>query len=690
MRFRPFRYGDVVLVSAAIVAFFANTLFSSPWLGGGAALLWIGGVVSRVLRWRMIEKEAVARLLFGVIFVGSVVTALFVIQMFVVGMYSWVSVGSFTLATCLIFLVPSKEKATFSFFRRIDHGALWLGVTVFTDALIILLLSFARTESAIISPWNFFSGELFILYFVATCVFILGSWSREDHAPLMVGFFHTLTTLSVTSVVFATGFGFDPFIHRAAESALIAQGSIEPQRLLYSGQYALVAGLHQITALPLKQIDIWLVPLVASFLLPLAGFIGLRDGWKVEEQWAKVGWLGVFFFPFMLVTFSVPFTMTYAWFLAMLFLLPAGNTLVKNGVLILGSGMMILFHPLLAVPTLIFTFLFPLLQKIKKTGTRMVIAGGALISLIGGIPAMFVLYQRGEGQGVLINGLFTRIPAFTSLFRSPYTDPYPFIPWYLDRLYDFRYLLPMVAFVVGLYLLFCIRKQHPEIFSSYILLIAGLLGSIYGVSTMFSFKNIISHEQAEFSLRLLTAWYAIALPVLAVFLGKLFERKNIQIGMAVVLSMLLTVSWFFSYPQFNSKYPYFSPSVSEDDVAAVQEIEKRSNGEPYIVLSNQMTSVAALQEFSFAHYVFINGEEVLWYPIPTGGVLYGYYTRIIIEGPREELFRELYEKTGVKKIYFLTHAYWPWYEGFIDALQQTSDQSFSINKGKITIYEYVF
>ena len=73
-----------------------------------------------------------------------------------------------------------------------------------------------------------------------------------------------LSALSVSAIVYVVGFGFDPFLHRAAEQALVDTGVVEPVRLLYSGQYTLTAALHHLTAWPIKLIDIWMVPIAAS------------------------------------------------------------------------------------------------------------------------------------------------------------------------------------------------------------------------------------------------------------------------------------------------------------------------------------------------------------------------------------------------------------------------------------------
>jgi hypothetical protein len=205
---------------------------------------------------------------------------------------------------------------------------------------------------------------------------------------------------------------------------------------------------------------------------------------------------------------------------------------------------------------------------------------------------------------------------------------------------------------------------------------------------MFVFKDIISHEQSEFALRILTVLYLMPLPIFAVQFSLWSKKSWIQISLAVLVIIMTIHAWYFSYPQYNLKYPYISPSVSMADVTAVHMIDEVANGQEYLVLSNQMTSASAIQEFHFANYIDIDGEKVLWYAIPTGGKLYEYYSKAIYNGPYRELFDELQAKTGVKMIFFVVQDYWKWYDGFVEELKNSSDTQFEVHDGDITIYQF--
>jgi hypothetical protein len=50
----------------------------------------------------------------------------------------------------------------------------------------------------------------------------------------------------------------------------------------------------------------------------------------------------------------------------------------------------------------------------------------------------------------------------------------------------------------------------------------------------------------------------------------------------------------------------------------------------------------------------------------------------------------LQARTGVDIIYFVTHDYWRWYDGFLDALEQGADRRMDVRDGAVTIYVYTY
>lgn len=574
---------------------------------------------------------------------------------------------------------------------RPDAGLLVLGLGFAADAVLFALFAMARTDEAVISPWNAFTWEPFVLFGLATGLLFFGSRMRDDRLSLAFAVWHAFVAVSVSSLVYGIGFGFDPFLHRAAEEEIVRHGFIEPRQLLYAGQYALVSALHFVSGLPVKFIDVWLVPAFVGAFLPIGTSLGLRYGWGLGDRDARSWWIVSLAQPFMLLTFTVPFTWTYAWYLTLLFLLPvvARSRLAFVSVS-MGTLAMALFHPLLAVPMLTLVLGYGVWARLRSRKTRWFVLLGTTIASTLSVPVLFAVYQRAQGVAVELGSLLGRSDRFTALFRSPFSHPYPYIPWFLEVIYDFRYWFPMVGMAVGILAMLACARRVPTV-RPYLAFAVGLIGAIFGVSTLFSIRGIISHEQSEFALRLLTAWYLIPLPLFAVLCARAAAwRRAAGIACGVALVTLTTHAWFFSYPQFNLKYPYFSPGVSAGDVEAVHAIDDDAAGRPYVVLSNQMTSAAAIQEFHFASYVTVDGEQALWYAIPTGGPLYTYYSRAIYQGPTRAVFDDLHSRSSVDIIYFVIQDYWPWYPGFVDELERGSDDWLSVHDGaaRIFIYRY--
>jgi len=640
-----------------------------------------------------LEEDWLPRVAFRLMIASSLAVLALVTAYLVIPLtpaVAWAAVVVFCFAFAVLYRNDGVPEPVPPPRIRPDAGLLFLALSFVADAMLFALFVAARTDEAIVSPWNAFSWEPFVLFGVSTILLFVGSRWREDRLSLIFSVWHAFVAVSVSAIVYGVGFGFDPFLHRAAEEELVRNGFIEPRQLLYVGQYVLASALHFLSGISVKAIDVWLVPAFASAFIPIGTYLGLRYGWNMNDRDARSWWIVALIQPFMLATFTVPFTWTYVWYLVLLFLLPvAEKSRLAFAALSVGSLAMSVFHPLLAVPAFLFVLGYGTWSRVRghvfvECAALVAIALSIAIS----IPALFAVYQRSQGITVDIGSLWSGIGRFTLLFQSPFSHPYPFIPWHLEVIYDARYWFPMVGMGIGILVSLALIKKIPTL-RPYLAFTIGLLGAIIGVSTLFVFRGIIPHEQSEFALRLLTAWYLIPLPIFAVLFARVWKwRRAAGVVCAAFVFVLVVHAWFFSYPQFNLKYPFFSPSVSAADVEAVRAIEDDAAGRPYVVLSNQMTSAAAIQEFHFNSYVTVDGEQALWYAIPTGGPLYAYYSRAIYEGPVRGLFDELHDRSSADIIYFVIQDYWPWYPGFVDELVRGSDDQLTIRGGTIRIFIY--
>ncbi len=645
---------------------------------GGITLLAYGSLRSSVF-----GETARARLFFGMIFGGSIFTEMLLVQYF----FAWLHplfVLFFIVVVAGIFYKLANSpfpkivwKPQGDFFTKF-----WLGLVLAIDLFLIVSFLLVRNDAPIYSPWNYLGVEVFILCGLSTGILFFASRSKYAVQTLVVQSVHVFMLTSVTALMYRQGFGFDPFLHRAAEEALRIHGEIAPKDILYSGQYVVVAGLAQLFSIPVKFLDVWLAPTLTALFLPLASYIGLKDGLGVKTRYALQGWMFLFLIPFMSLTFTVPYNVTtVAFFLLLPMLAYVGHMgAVHLRILLFLWFVLLFFHPLLALP--VFTYLFSIFIIRRFPRVKPVVIPVMIVAIAVSIPVLFLVFRSGNLSE--IRNPFFHLFEFITLFFNPFYEPYPNIYWDLRVIYDLRFWMP-ILFAIGGISIGVVMALKRKMTWIPLPLIVGLLGTIFLLRSSFGYKDIIAHEQAEFALRLLQMWFTIPLVYFAFWYTKV-RSKVFQIIVGIIVAFFLTLAWFFSYPQYNMHYPFISPSVSGGDVRTVRAIDEHAGSEPYAVLSHQMTSAGAIQEFGFRDYFTIGDEEVLWYPIPTGGTLYGYYGAIIQTGLVEEKIRDLFSKTDREKIYFVTQSYWAWTQEFTASMRSASQGEIVLDDGLIIIY----
>lgn len=644
------------LLGAGLVLFLLNKWVDSPIIGSLAVIAFLIAAIWRMSGWQFFGDDTANRLITGTLFMGSIFSGLLVLFYFFVPLFTFgLSFATLVITALVLTFVPSDPQRLAWDSAKAPNGWLLLGAIV--DVVLLIQLVLIRTDEALISPWSFLSTSVFVLFGLATFAYGRGAVlsSKWQWYPFAV--LHLCVGFGVAVIVYGIGFGFDPFMHRAAEVALVEMGAITPKSLLYSGQYALVAGLHMLTSWSVHWIDLLLVPVLAAASLPAIGFQSLQKGWGVSTDRARYLWLGILSIPFMLLTFTVPFTFTYLLYLLVILALP---WMMRSWPVLLAflslSGVSLFFHPLLGAPIVTLLVILALLTipKLKRYRRSILVIGAIGIAL--SVPVLMLVYQWRQGEIRETLFIFDQLHYFFNLFRSPYTDPFPFIPPILDFLYEWRYIFPILLALglpISRYLL---KTEKKDILQVYTMLLGGLLFCIALLATQFSYEGVIIHEQGEYALRLLQAWFMIPLVLALVALGKM-ERISHSIVLLIV-SLLITHAWFFSYPQYNLKFPYLSPSVGRVDIEAVHAIDAWSAGDSYIVLSHQMMSAAAVQEFGFRDYIEYGDEEHLWYAIPTGGQMYALYTDFLYNGINQETLNRVFETSELDRLYFVTHDYW--------------------------------
>ncbi len=622
----------------------------------------------------------------------------FFVLCLVAGYFVWqlnwlIIVSAIIFTVGLIYLFCKKSTFKKPDWGKISFWRLWSGFFIlFGDGLILRSCILARTDEPLTSPWLVLSPAIFVIFATVTWLLFLRFSREEDELEdLFLLSIHFFVTFSVATIIYKIGFGFDPFIHRAAETVLYKLGEIEPKQLLYTGQYVTVAALSHLTGLAVSTIDKWLVPVLSAVSLPAVMLIGLRDGYGLK---AAKKWLPAFLIiPFLPLVFTVPHNLVFLYSLWIIFFWPVAFVNRKVIFTLLGLGVLSLVtHPLLGLPLFLFTIFIAVWTKLKSRRPQVLVALIFLIILAVSLPASFALKNILAGLPAFASlDFWHRLDLFFGLFQDPYKHNYFPIPLFWQALYKYRIYLPIVlsvsAFVGGF--LFLSKELRRKIWPLFIFVIGSLI-AIFFTSTLFVFKDVISYEQNEFSLRYLQFLPFVSWLILILVLEKLFSGKKLTFYfLSLVFSIMISFAWYLSYPQDNPKVVFSGPSVSAADIEAVRFIEERSAGENYLVLANQMTAAAALQEFGFAHYLSTSSGEILWYPLPTGGELYGYFSEMAYVEPRRETIEAAMNFAGVKKGYFLVSNYWPYADWFVERANQEADNLFEVDNGDIIILEYL-
>ncbi len=231
----------------------------------------------------------------------------------------------------------------------------------------------------------------------------------------------------------------------------------------------------------------------------------------------------------------------------------------------------------------------------------------------------------------------------------------------------------------------------------FIAMTLGLIVDAWILRSVIVFPNVIVYEQGDYPLRLLKSSLLFLLPftmygayiLYTSIMGYVKNKKQlITVSIVILISIFLTFSFYFSYPQKNPKARFPGFNVSASDIHAVEYIHDLHADYDYIVLSNQLVSAAALTEYSFAKHFNSPLGELFYYSVPTGGPLYTYYGKMIYEGQKREYMIDAINLAGVDTAYFVVNKYWANSANIIEGAKLSADTSKEIDNGNVWVFEY--
>lgn len=244
-------------------------------------------------------------------------------------------------------------------------------------------------------------------------------------------------------------------------------------------------------------------------------------------------------------------------------------------------------------------------------------------------------------------------------------------------------------------------KIKHKINSLYLVTAVSLWISAFFLRSWVVFPDVHALEQGDYPLRLLKSGLLFILPfgmaglyyVGTNLLNKIYTNSGLRrltLLFFIISAGAITISFYLSYPQWNPKVKFPGYNVSSADIAAVRWIQNDAapTGEDYIVLSNPITAAAALKEFSFAKYFKTNQDEVFYYSIPSGGVMYNFYTDMWTNGQKRSTMENAMDLARVKRSYFVLPNYWTRFNTIVAGAKKTADKWEEIDGGKIMVFVY--
>ncbi|MEK7545630.1 MAG: hypothetical protein AAB554_00965 [Patescibacteria group bacterium] len=576
-------------------------------------------------------------------------------------------------------------------------SAVLLALTVLSDAAALRWLAGARTDEAIRTPWEAVPPIFFLWIGIATvCLAALAYRKRYPHLALGAASLHLFTLLAPAALVYAVGYGFDPFVHQAAERLVSAVGEITPKTPYYVGQYALVTVIAKLFRIGAESVDRYLLPVMTAVFLPAAAAWLLRRGFGVARGLALVGAMGVFLLPLGSFVSTTPQGVSNLFFLLTVIVGAAWLHAHRPplGFVLALAAASAAAHPLAGIPAL-FAAALLMTVKLRHDGLALPRISKAIVfGILLGAAALAVpfAFSLREGTGSLpIEAAFKK-PIATLVENVPFEGPgletryRPLLDFaeFIDRNYDLLWLIMAGA---GAWLL---GRQKP--FRRSALALGGLsLALLAGSSVLrtgFTFEDVIGYEQGNYAARLYEAGLLAASPlVLAAFAWwwRALTKTDaaVRFLMALVFAAAVAALAYGAFPRLDDYRWSRGYSTSAHDVEAVRWIDTHAIG-PYVVLANQSVSAAALREYGFRTYY---GDQ-FYYSIPTGAPLYQKYLEMVYDAPSRATMDAAMRDIGVRQAYFVINDYWTDAGRIIDAAKKTADDWQEVGDGKVFIFRY--
>ena len=235
-----------------------------------------------------------------------------------------------------------------------------------------------------------------------------------------------------------------------------------------------------------------------------------------------------------------------------------------------------------------------------------------------------------------------------------------------------------------------------------LVLMAAMLAVNWAIlSTAVDFSFLIDYERQNFAARLVPIILFFLSPLVILAVGTWINcvrpgPVSLRVATVALLAATATASFYLAYPRNDAYEAGHGFNVSQADVNAVHAIEKNAAGTSYVVLANQTVSAAAVRELGFVRYY----GDLFFYPIPTGGDLYGTFLAMNGKPSRETAKAALdlmnarcdanaeCTQSPARTVYFVVNAYWWEAPRIVETAKQNADSWWALDNAAVHVFKY--
>ncbi len=579
-----------------------------------------------------------------------------------------------------LFLKPFKDSVNnYTKVKLSKSTIIFVVIFLILYGSLLFVLFISQTSEAIVSPWEVLPTYFFALFGALTAVLLWLAVKNPTFSWFLMPLYYFLF-FSIATMVYKINYGFDPFIHQATESLIDKIGNVQPKPFYYLGQYSLVVILSKLFTDAVFYIDKLLVPVMAAIFMPWALLNFLNKLFTDKKNLAILA-LAVLIFPVSYFTITTPQNLAYLFLIIELligFVCVSYFDLIFIYILALAA---LSVHPIAGIPACLLAIILTIYHS-DKTKIKKIAYSGVYFAMAFSLPIIFwFIGQRSECLGTDVSVVSDQIRGLFVPFEENFILNFLY-------LYGFNVKYILVAFFVG-GLVIAIRhreirdKTYLYLFSS-----IALLASHYTVKFI-PFNFLINYERTYYADRMLLMVAFFLIPFATMFFYWLVqqilnENRFIKISFSFLLVTILISSLYFSYPRFDHYFNSRGYSTSLSDIKAVNWV-KNNASEDFIVLADQQVSAASLKEYGFYKYY---KNDIFYYSIPTGGILYKYYLNMVYEKPTKETIGQAMNQAGVNEGYFILNNYWWGFDKILEEAKLEADDWQEIDNGKVYVLKY--